>query len=158
MNHRRLFYKDINGKVNDLLEYVEELEKERDEALEKVQLWNESDEVKKAKDNERAAYAQLADGFAPDKEQWEKIKAWQKQHSEKYHQPPKDYRSTGSRKKMPTWMPYYRYSFEYTQLGTLGSVQCVNCYQKALAKSLGNIELLRNKCEKNDVEFFFGEV
>ena len=109
MSLGRLLYKDVNGQVNDLLEYVEELEKERDEALEKVPLWNESDEVKKAKDNERAAYAQLADGFAPDKEQWEKIKAWQKQHSEKYHQPPKDYRSTGSRKKMPTWMPYYRY-------------------------------------------------
>ena len=83
---------------------------------------------------------------------------WQTNHSQKYYQPPKGYKPTTPRKKMPTWMPYYRYSFEYTPLGTLGSVQCVNCYCKAVTKSLGNIELLRNKCKKNDEEYFFGEV
>ncbi len=31
MSLGRLLYKDVNGQVNDLLEYVEELEKERDE-------------------------------------------------------------------------------------------------------------------------------
>lgn len=158
MSLGRLLYKDINGKVNDLLKYVEELEKERNEALAQVSSWNESEEVQKAKENERAAYARLADGFAPDKEQWKQIKAWQEKHAEKYHQPPKNYRPTVPTKKGPSWLPSFEYSFEYTHLGTLGSVRCTKCYQKAIVKSLGNNILFQNICEKKEVEFFFGEV
>ena len=45
MDVRRLLYKNVEGKAEDLLEYVQKLEQERDEALTKVKEWNKDAEM-----------------------------------------------------------------------------------------------------------------
>ena len=42
---RKLLYSDIEGNVMDIMAYIRQLEKERDDALRQVEEWNEDDAV-----------------------------------------------------------------------------------------------------------------
>ncbi len=151
---RAIMYRNPEGEVEELLAYIEHIEKQRDEAWEKVREWNKESEIQHAKENERAAYLQLSKGFSPDDDQWIKINEWERKHTEKYHKKPKVEYLT---KKMLNG-PHYSYRFEYSPIGTLGDVVCTVCEHKALKRCLGNEMIYGKLLDKYDARFMFGEV
>ena len=93
-------------------------------------------------------------GFTPDDEQWKKIHEWEEKHTLKNHQRPR----IDIRAQKRSIGPDYCYQFEYSPVGTLGTVICTECQLKAMRNSLGNEKIYKELCERYDAEFFFGEV
>jgi hypothetical protein len=151
---RAIMYRNLEGDVEELLSYVEHLEKQRDEAREIVREWNKDSEIQQAEDKAKEAYKILSKGFAPDDDQWEQIEKWEKMHTGKYHKAPKTEEIT----KMRPNSPNYSYRFEYSQLGTLGEVVCTVCEAKAMRKSLGSMSRYDELMKKYNASFLFGEV
>ena len=156
MDVRRLLYKNVEGKVEDLLEYVQKLERERDEALTKVKEWNKDAEIQAAEQKTKELYKKLSQGFNPDDKQWKKIEKWEDRHIKKYHRPSM-FNKIVPMKCDPN-MPDFEYGFSYTPLGPIGSVTCRKCQKKMLKRSLGNPIIYDELCKKYNVDFFFGEV
>ncbi len=154
MGRGSILYKSIDNRVEDVLEYVEKLEDERNEALDKVREWNKDAEIKKAEDTRKAALGQLSKGFAPNEEQWRKINEWEEKHILRRHTPRKSEELT----KYNSNAPFFEYSFVNAPLGKLGSVRCATCYRKAVSKCFGNLKTLDRICKKKGIEFFIGEV
>ncbi|MBP3781785.1 MAG: hypothetical protein J6I68_00900 [Butyrivibrio sp.] len=151
---RAIMYRNLEGDVEDLLSYVEHIEKQREEAWERVREWNKDSEIQQAEDKVKAAYKKLSRGFAPDDDQWEQIEKWEKKHAEKYHKPPKTKEIT---KKLLNG-PNYSYQFEYSPIGTLGSVVCTVCAEKAMRNSLDSMSRYNELMERYNAHFSFGEV
>ncbi len=148
-----LLYKTVGDQIVDLLSHIEQLEKERDEAHDKMMQWNQDAEIQAAQQKEKEAYSRLTKGFAPDDMQWSRIDKWEKKHTSKHHQYARNHIHTKKGQG-----PCFRYSFEGSPIGNLGSVVCVDCERKALKKSLGNEKVFRRLCERYDAIFFIGEV
>lgn len=151
---RTIMYRNLEGNIEELLSYVERIEKQRDEAQQRVREWNKDSEIQRAEGKVQAAYEQLSKGFAPTDNQWEQIDKWEKKHAEKHHKAPKTEYLT----KMPPNCPNYSYRFEYSPLGTLGDVVCTVCAAKAMKNSLGNISRYEELLKMYDARFLFGEV
>ena len=154
MRQGRILFGSPEGMVKDLLEYVTDLEEERDRALAQIREWNKDAEIQKAQEHEKEAYQILSRGFAPDEKQWEKIHAWEKEHTRQYHKMPKLEYPT---KRIPN-APDYEYRFSPTHIGTLGEVICTVCYKKAITESKGDTSLLNEIVNQRGISYSFGEV
>lgn len=151
---RAIMYRNLEGDVEDLLSYVERIEKQRDDARERVREWNKDSEIQQAEDRVKEAYKQLSKGFAPDDNQWKQIEEWEKKHTEKYHKYPKVEGFT----KWHFNSSHFSYQFAHTQLGTLGEVVCTVCADKAIRNSLGSMSKYHELMKKYEASFYFGEV
>lgn len=151
MNRKHgIVYGEIKDGLEEILAHVDQLEREREEALKQVERWNEKDEIRKAKDESDEAILRANMGFAPAKEVWDEINAWEDRHASEKHPIPE---LKEPRKYIPR-LARFRYEFENTHLGQVGTVVCVTCAEKALKKSLGNLKTYHELCKKYDAEYF----
>ncbi len=145
-----IVYEEIKDSLEEILAHVDQLEREREEALKQVKKWNEKDEISKAKVESDEAILRANMGFAPAKEVWDEINAWEARHASEKHPIPE---MKEPRKYIPG-LAHFRYEFENTHLGPVGTVVCVTCAEKALKRSLGNLNTYRELCKRYDAEYF----
>lgn len=159
---RKLLYSDLEGNVRDIMTYIHQLEKERDDALRQVEEWNEDDAVFEAKRAQEEAedwadkcMAVMREGFAPPPSKWIDIRAWEKNHEREHH----PMAEPETMVKYNPNAPVYRYEFEHLSPldGKCGCVTCLTCARKALRRSFGIEWLYDSLCEKYDAKHDFGE-
>ena len=109
-NERKLYIGDISGKINEVVDYINQLERERDEAIKRVKEWNASEEIRKTEQECKEAVSRANMGFAPTKEVWEEINTWEDQHASDKHPVPE---IKEPRKYIPG-LAHFRYEFENT--------------------------------------------
>lgn len=152
---RKLLYGDLEGNVRDIMMYIRQLEKERDDALRQVEEWNEDDAVFEAKRAQEEAedwadkcMSVMHEGFAPQPSQWIDIRSWEENHEREHHPMPE---SDNVVKYIPN-APEYRYEFMHLSPldGKCGCVTCMTCARKAFRRSLGIEWLYDMLCEKYD--------
>ena len=160
---RKLLYSDIEGNVMDIMAYIRQLEKERDDALRQVEEWNEDDAVfearraqEEAEDWANEVMHRVNEGFFPSEVKWKRIRSWEAIHASTWHPMP----DTQEMTKYTPNAPEYRYEFkELSPLdGKCGCVTCLTCARKAMRRSLGIEWLYERFCEKYDVRCDFGEI
>lgn len=156
---RKLLYSDLEGNVRDIMTYIRQLEKERDDALRQVEEWNEDDAVfearraqEEAEDWANECMSVINEGFAPAPSQWNDIRSWEENHEREHHHmsAPEDM------KEMTKYIPNSpKYRYEFMRLspldGKCGCVTCMTCARKALRRSFGIEWLYDMLCEKYDV-------
>lgn len=95
----------------------------------------------------------LSKRFVLDDEQWKSINEWKINHQKRHKKPRNvEYR------KLQKGEVAFEYLFSDTVLGTVGTVICADCRDKAMKRSLGNAKKYKALCENYDAEFFVGEV
>lgn len=131
------------------------VEEQRDEALSKVDAWNEAAEIKELIEKVKKLHDEMSAGFNPTTEQWDAVKKWEETHVRRFHQ-----RSSGATKarKHDPESACFSYSFSYTQLGRLGTVECETCRRMAIEKSCGDYLKYLKLLTDVDYSFSIGEV
>ena len=97
----------------------------------------------------------MSTGFQPTKEQWAEVRKWEKAHARQFH--PGDHEAIKGRKYDPG-AARFTYSFSYTHLGLLGTVECETCRRIAIEKSSGDYLKYLKLLTDSDHSFSIGEV
>lgn len=160
---RKLLYSDLEGNVRDIMTYIRQLEKERNDALKQVEEWNESDAVfearraqEEAEDWAEGYRGMIHEGFAPTPSKWNEIRYWENNHIREHHPKP----MPSGTLKYNSNAPEFRYEFEYLSPldGKRGRVTCLTCARKAFRRSLGIKWLYDRLCKKYDAKYDVGEI
>ena len=135
-----LFYKDYNAEI------MKENEKLKDELY--------KDEVVKALVAERdSARSAMLNGFPITKEERVAIEDWKISHDRIIHKVPEGkYRYHGA------IGGGLSYRFTPTSIGTIGTVYCETCVQRALSGSWGNRKEYEELLKEYDAEFTFTNI
>lgn len=131
------------------------VEEQRDEALGKVDAWNKDSEIQKLTGLVDRLREEMSRGFHPSAEQWAAAGKWEEAHVRKFHQGSSG--ATKIRKNDPE-AARFSYSFFYTQLGRLGTVECETCRRMAVEKSGGDYLKYLKLLTDRDYSFSIGEV
>lgn len=142
--------------LEDLQECIANIKAERDDALRKLAEYSKDKEIQKIQNEFDAYKEKRRAGFCPDMEQWKKIEAWEKTHSDVFHKAPA--KSKQYAMKCNPNVARYEYQFEPTHVGTLGSVVCQTCRKKVFERSLGKRYIYDKLMKSMDAMYFIGEV
>ena len=145
----------IEQSFDTIREEFARVEEERDKALGKVAAWNKDTEIQKLTGQIGRLREEMSRGVNPSAEQWAAAGKWEEAHVRKFHQG-----SSGATKagKYEAESACFSYSFSYTQLGRLGTVECETCRRIAVEKSGGDyLEYLRLLTDR-DYSCSIGEV
>ena len=144
--------KNYQKSIEELTQIFEDLESERDLAIEKVKNFDKDERIQEVLKENETLKSELNKGFCFSEKQWKEIKEWEEKHIKTKHQE----EMTGKIKKCSG--VHFDYSFSYTPVGTLSSVVCEECRKKAFEKAKGNRDTYNKYMEENNAIIYPGEV
>ena len=109
-------FSDFRQQLDELYNYVVQVEKTSDKALATVRDWNKDAEIQKLQQEVEELRSKIYNDFTLTAEEHNTVSAWKRSHREKEHRG----RHSG----------YWTFEFTPTELGTIGYCVCESCREK----------------------------
>ena len=106
---------DFKKQLDEVYEYVANVEDVADAALAQVRDWNKDTEIQKLQEELQELKSKIHNDFTLTQDECDKVRVWKSRHKEAKHKNQK--------------YSYWSYSFTPTELGTIGCCVCGSCHE-----------------------------